>query len=656
MSQDASPPSAPTAATASPAGQKEGSPEEGSRRAGHVRQPLATLALSALGIVYGDIGTSPLYALKECFHGPHAVAATPGNVMGVLSLVFWSLIIVISLKYLAWVMRADNRGEGGILALMALVLRKTPVGARQGRFVVIALGLFGAALLYGDGIITPAISVLSAVEGLSIATHVFDDYVLLICIVILVALFLMQRRGTAGVGALFGPVTLVWFIVLAVLGVSSIVQTPGVLASINPAFGYAFFRDNGWHGFLILGAVFLCVTGGEALYADMGHFGPRPIRTAWFSVVLPALVLNYLGQGALLLRNPGATEHPFYRVAPDWALFPLVALATAATVIASQAVISGAFSVTRQAMQLGYIPRVNIIHTSAQEIGQVYIPAINWLLLLAVIGLVLGFRTSSNLAAAYGIAVTSTMVVTTVLAYIVSREQWGWPMVPMLLFTVPLLVVDSSFFLSNAVKILDGGWFPLVVALGVFVLMTTWKRGRQILADRLREGVFPLDLFLEGLKTNPPPRTSGTAVFMTGSTEGTPVALLHNLKHNKVLHERVVFLTVMPEEVSHVAPSERIEVEELAEGVWRVVVRHGFMESMEMPTIMALARAQGLDLKLMETSFFLGRETLIPTGRPGMARWREGLFAIMSRNARPATAFFRIPPNRVVELGAQIEL
>ncbi|XXF81485.1 potassium transporter Kup [Myxococcaceae bacterium GXIMD 01537] len=615
------------------------------------------LALGALGIVFGDIGTSPLYALRECFNGPHGVSPTPENVLGVLSLIFWSLIIVVSVKYLLFVMRADNRGEGGILALMALVMQRTKGQSHPtARPVLMALGLFGAALLYGDGLITPAISVLSAVEGLSVATPVFEHYVLPITLVILLGLFLVQRHGTAGIGAVFGPFMCVWFTTIAVLGVMEVVTNPVVLHAFSPLHGVDFFVRNKGHGFLVLGAVFLCVTGGEALYADMGHFGYRPIRLAWFALVLPSLMLNYLGQGALLLRDASAARNPFYLLAPDWALYPMVALSTMATVIASQALISGSFSLTRQAMQLGYCPRMEVVHTSAEEMGQIYLPGLNIMLLVGVVALVLGFRSSSALAAAYGIAVTATMAITTMLAYVVARERWGVGRAVALPMAGTFLAVDLSFFGANAVKIADGGWFPLLLAVAIFTLMTTWKRGREILAGKLRAASMSLRDLLESFGEHGPVRVPGTAIFMTGNPEGTPPALLHNLKHNKVLHEQVVLLTILSEEVPHSAAEERVEVEPLEQGFVRVVARYGFMENPSIPDILKRCREKGLQFQLMGTSFFLGRETLIPSKKPGMAMWREALFAWMSRNARSATAFFRIPPNRVVELGTQVEL
>jgi KUP system potassium uptake protein len=614
------------------------------------------LALSALGVVYGDIGTSPLYAIRESLGEHYGLTTAPGNVLGVLSLIFWALIIVISIKYLTYVMRADNRGEGGMIALTALVApaRRMRPGSR--RWTLVLIGLFGASLLYGDSMITPAISVLSAVEGLKVATPFFEPYVIPIVIAILVALFAVQSRGTAGIGKVFGPVTLLWFTTLGALGLYQIVQRPGVLRAISPLYGAEFFIENGWQGYLVLGSVFLVVTGGEALYADMGHFGIKPIRFTWFTVVLPALLLNYFGQGALILRRPEAIEHPFFLMAPQWALYPLVALATAATVIASQAVISGAFSLTRQAVQLGYLPRLRIEHTSERQIGQIYIPSINWLLMFACIGLVLGFRTSSNLAAAYGVAVTTDMVFTTILFAFVAATRFRWPAWKVGLMAAGFLVVDLAFWGANIVKIPDGGWFPLVIAAAFFTAMTTWKTGRQILADRLQGRTLPIKLFLDDLEGNRYTRVTGTAVYMYGNREGTPPALLHNLIHNKVLHERVVLLTVETEEIPTVDDEGRVEVTELGQGMWRVVLRYGFTDDPDIPSGLALAREKGLVFKPMETSYFLGRETLIASKNRGMALWREKIFALMSRNARPATAFFGLPPNRVVELGAQIEL
>jgi KUP system potassium uptake protein len=613
------------------------------------------MSLGALGIVYGDIGTSPLYSLRECFHGVHGVPPTHANVLGVLSLVFWALIVVVTLKYHVYVLRMDNRGEGGILALMGLVHKES--GKQTGfRRLIVPLGLFGAALLYGDGIITPAISVLSAVEGLEVVTPAFTKFVVPITIVILIGLFLFQKHGTGRIGSVFGPVMLLWFGSLAVLGISGILRDPSVLAAVNPAHAFHFFARNGFHGFLVLGAVFLVATGGEALYADMGHFGERPIQVDWFGFVGPSLILNYFGQGALLIHNPEATSNPFYRLAPGWALYPLLVLATAATVIASQAIISGAFSLTRQAIQLGYLPRMRIDHTSAREIGQIYVPGVNWALMFACIALVLGFGSSSRLASAYGVAVTTTMVITTILAYFAARHVLGWNIAAAVAVTAAFLFADLAFFGANMVKVVHGGWFPLAVALGVFTLMATWRRGRQILFDRIQEVGMSDGDFLKSIARHLPPRVSGTAVFMDRTIDEIPLPLLHNLKHNKVLHEKVVLLTIVTEEVPYVSDEEQAEVRELGAGLYRLVARYGFMETPEVPALLTNVEIPGVSFDPASTTFFLGRETLLATSRPGMAIWRERLFSWMVRNAEGAALYFRLPPNRVVELGAQIEL
>jgi KUP system potassium uptake protein len=616
---------------------------------------LAFLTLGALGVVYGDIGTSPLYAFKECFHGPHALPVTAPNVLGILSLVFWSLILVISVKYLLYVMRADNRGEGGILALMALA-RSEDRSNSWLQLTLVSLGLFGSALLYGDGIITPAITTLSAMEGLDVVTHAFHPFILPLTVVVLIVLFAFQRRGTAGIGAVFGPVMVVWFAVIAVLGLRHIVEEPAVLMAANPIHALRFFVDNRWLGFLALGSVFLVVTGGEALYADMGHFGRRPIQMAWFWLVLPALLLNYFGQGSLLLRQPAAAENPFYHLAPDWFLIPLTVLATAAAVIASQAVISGAFSLTRQAVQLGYTPRVDIVHTSRDEIGQIYIPGLNWLLMLATIGLVLGFRSSSALAAAYGVAVTSTMVITTLLAYVVARKVWGQHPLWAGLVTAVFLVIDVSFFAANATKILQGGWLPLVVAALIFLVMMTWKRGREILRERLASTSIPVGALVADSGRRQLARVPGTAIFLSSDARSAPIALLHNVKHNRVLHEKNVFLTVQTEEIPHVPRDQRVKLEELGNGFWSVIVRYGFMEDPHLPRALRQASELGLDIDPQRATYFLSRNTVLPSKRPGMALWRERLFVVLSRNASRPTQFFRIPPNRVIELGMQVEL
>jgi len=612
---------------------------------------LSVLTLATLGVVYGDIGTSPLYAMRECFYGPHRVPITEANVLGILSLILWALIIIVTIKYHIYVIRADNRGEGGILALMALV--RGVVTGTAGQWVIITLGIFGSALLYADGIITPAISVLGAAEGLEVVTPALGRYVVPLSAAIIIGLFLLQRRGTARVGAMFGPVMLVWFTTIAALGIRGILLEPAVLGAINPWHAVHFFSTNGFAGYLVLGAVFLVVTGGEALYADLGHFGHVPIQINWFFLVGPSLVLNYLGQGALVLSNPEAAHNPFYRLAPDWALYPLLMLATMAAVIASQALISGAFSLTRQAVQLGYLPRVNIVHTSATEIGQIYIPGVNWGLMVATVVLVFGFRSSSGLANAYGVALTTTMVITTALAHIVARRLWGWKWWQAGLVTGLFLVVDLAFFGANIIKIEAGGWFPLAIAAAIYILMTTWKAGRRLLATRLKAGTMPLDLFLENVDTSH--RVPGVAVFMTQEPEGVPVTLLHNLKHNKVLHERVVLLTIVGEEIPYVRTAERLKVEDLGKGFVRMIARYGFMEDPNVPELLERAKAFGLEFKPLETSYFLGRETLIPSQKPGMAKWRTRLFGFMSQNAHRATAYFRIPPNRVVELGSQVE-
>jgi KUP system potassium uptake protein len=583
------------------------------------------------------------------------VATTPENVLGVLSLIFWSLIVVISVKYLALVMRADNNGEGGIIALTALV---SPPGreASGRRKLLVLAGLFGAALLYGDSMITPAISVLSAVEGLEVTTHGLHLFVIPITVAILVALFAFQARGTARIGAFFGPVMLVWFLVLGVTGVASILNHPTVLRALLPTYALGFFIRNGAFAFLVLGSVFLVVTGGEALYADMGHFGKRPIRLTWFAVVLPCLMLNYMGQGALVIYNPEALEAPFFLLVPGWGAYPLIALTTVATVIASQAVISGAFSLTRQAVQLGYLPRLRVEHTSDTHIGQIYMPAVNWLLLVACIGLVLGFRSSSRLANAYGVAVTTDMVFTTLLFMVVALQRWGWK--PWLVFAMGMgfLTVDLAFWGGNLPKIPHGGWFPLAVAGSMFVIMTTWKAGRRLLRDRMKLRLVPVEIFLEGLNRSIPTRVKGTAVYMNSSPQGTPPALLHNLKHNQSLHERVVLLTVVIHEVPFVAIHKRFESVDLGNGIHRVLLNFGFAEDSDIPHALAELEVGGSGFKMMETSFFLSREQLIVTKKAGMMGWRKHLFALTSRNAAGAFSYFRLPPGRVVELGMQLEI
>jgi KUP system potassium uptake protein len=613
---------------------------------------LALLCLTAAGIVYGDIGTSPLYAMRECFFGPHAVPVNRENVLGVLSLIVWTLVIVVTLKYLVYVLRADNRGEGGILALMVLATRTK----RRRQWLLVGLGLFGGALLFGDGMITPAISVLSAIEGLEVAAPQLGAYVVPVTIGILIFLFFIQRRGTAGIGLIFGPIVVVWFLTLAVLGVLSIVRAPEVLAAVNPMYAFNFFLKNGVSGYLVLGAVFLVATGGEALYADLGHFGERPIKIDWFWLVAPALLLNYFGQGSLLLRNPEAAQNPFYRLAPDWALYPLVILAAMATVIASQAVISGVFSLMRQTIQLGYAPRMEIVHTSPSEIGQIYVPFANWALMVATILLVLGFQTSSNLAAAYGVAVTTTMIITTLLAFFVARYLWGWKLWVAASVTAGFLVVDLAFFGANIVKVAQGGWFPLVVAAAVLLVFLSWRRGRSAVSARLGEVSLAPALVLQDFERRNIHRVPGTAVFLTGQANGTPSALLHNIKHNKMVHERNLFVTLVTEEIPHVPEPERATVEELGPGFYRVIVRYGFMEDPDVPAVLRGLREHGLVVDPDAATFILSRGTVLSRRKPLLRRFLDALFILMTRNAQDATQYFHLPPGRVIEIGMQVEI
>ena len=618
---------------------------------------LAILTVGALGVVYGDLGTSPLYALRECFAGSHRLPVTQDNVLGLLSLVFWSLLLIVSLKYLAIVLRATNKGEGGILALMALAFPKNSPGPSRRRTLLIGLGVFGAALLYGDGMITPAISVLSAVEGLTVATPAFGHYIIPITVITLVGLFAAQSRGTGKVGAVFGPVMVVWFLALGLLGIRGILKAPEVLWSLNPLYGLEFLVRSGWTGFVVLGSVFLALTGAEALYADVGHFGARPIRIAWFGLVLPGLFLNYLGQGAIVLHDPASIENPFYRLAPHWALYLLVGLSTAATVIASQALISGAFSLTIQAIQLGYLPRMVVKHTSSTERGQIYLPHINWALMLASIGLVLGFRSSSNMASAYGIAVTLTMLSTTVLFFFAARRVWGWSAARAALTCSVFLLVETAFFAANFLKVFSGGWFPLVMGMAIFLIMATWKRGRDLVWKKLQPASMSLEMFLNDIEKNRKvPRVPGTALFMTANPEGTPIALLHNLKHNKVLHERNIILTILTDEVPQVDAARRMEVRKLSCGFQRVIAHYGFMEEPNVPELLASAPLVGEPIDIHRTTFFLSRETIVPTRSGSMRGWRQWIFAVMSRNAQPASSFYRIPANRVVELGMRVEI
>jgi KUP system potassium uptake protein len=624
----------------------------------HGRKELAAMSLGALGVVYGDIGTSPLYAMKECLaygHAPHAIRPDEANVLGVLSLVLWALILVIVIKYLVFVLRADNKGEGGILALAALV---DPEAGRAKKLAIpLLLALFGAGLLFGDGVITPAISVLGAMEGLAEQSPALSYLIVPITIGILIALFVVQRHGTGRIGVVFGPIMLVWFAAIGTLGVREIIAEPSVLRAVNPYYGAAFLFTHGWHGFLLLGLVFLVVTGGEALYADMGHFGRAPIRIAWFAVAFPGLLLNYFGQGALFLSSPeGSVSNPFYELASGWTLIPMLVLATMAAIIASQALISGVFSLTRQAMQLGFWPRLTVVHTSAKTEGQIYIPEMNYLLMIGCVVLVLQFRSSSGLAAAYGIAVTGTMGITTMLFYLWCRQSRGWTARQGLAFLVPFLTIDLAFLTANAVKIADGGWFPLAVGVLVFTIMTTWFRGRIELAKIMESGTMPETLFLEDLAEMPMHRVRGTAVFMSSTPDGIPNVLLHHVKHNQVLHKQVVILSVITAPSPWVAGNRALEVRDLGQGFFRVVARCGFMQSPDVPRLLARCAKHDLVVDDATTTFYLGRQTLITTGKVTMARWRKGLFSFLGRNARPPTAFFNLPPNRVVELGLQIEV
>ena len=619
------------------------------------KRRLAALALGAIGVVYGDIGTSPLYTLQTTL-SHDGMKPTPESIYGVLSLIFWAQIIVVSLKYVVFIMRADNKGEGGIMALLALALRSVGSQPRQ-RWLLAIIGIFGAALFYGDGVITPAISLLSAVEGVKVAAPNLGHWVVPITAVILFFLFALQRHGTERVGRLFGPVMVVWFIVIALLGVQMIARNPHVLWALNPMYGVKFFVSHGLQAFIALGGVVLALTGAEALYADMGHFGKRPIRIAWFSFVLPALVLNYFGQGALLLEHPEAIDNPFYKLVPVTLLYPMIGLATVATVIASQAVISGAFSMTREAMSLGYSMRMPVVHTSREMSGQIFVPWVNNFLLVMVLAAVLGFRSSENLSAAYGIAVTGTMTITTILALIVARRQWNWSLLTVILAGVLLLTIDLSFLGANLIKIEYGGWFPLVLGVGVFIVMTTWRRGRELVVREIKQSGLALQPFIENIAEHPPLRVPGTAVFLTANQHAVPHALLHNLKHNKVLHERNVLLTVEMLEIPAADPGERIEVSELGGDFYGLELRFGFAEDPNIPLALSKCSKVGLPFDMMDTTFFLSRETIIADARrPGMALWRDKLFAFMARNALPATAFFQIPGNRLIELGAPVEI
>ncbi|WP_411834173.1 potassium transporter Kup [Pseudoxanthomonas mexicana] len=628
----------------------------GAHAGSHGRAGLAGLVLGAIGVVFGDIGTSPLYTLKEAFSGHYGLVADHDTVLGVLSLVFWALTLVVTVKYVTIIMRADNDGEGGIMALMALAQRSLRAGSRSAYLIGI-LGIFGASLFFGDGVITPAISVLSAVEGLEVVAPQLHSWIVPITVLVLVSLFATQRFGTAKVGKVFGPVTVTWFVVLAVLGVTNILHEPEVLHAINPWWAANFFATHHWHGIFILGAVVLAVTGGEAIYTDMGHFGARPIRLGWYWFVLPALMLNYLGQGALILENPAAIRNPFYIGVPEWGRIPMIVLATAATVIASQAVITGGFSIARQAMQLGYIPRMRIKHTSSDTIGQIYIPGINWMMMVIVIGLVLAFRSSSALATAYGISVSMTMLIDTLLLAIVANALWPKARRWVLPLCVAFVVGDAAFVIANGAKILQGGWFPVVLGIVLFTLLRTWRRGRELLAAEIRKEGIQLDTFLPGLMLAPPVRVQGTAVFLTAQTGVVPHAMMHNLKHNKVLHERNVFLTVETLPVPFAPPEKTLKIESIGEDFYRAIVRYGFMQTPDVPAALMRSCDQGgAYFDPMDTTYFASRENVVASRRRGMPFWRDKLFALMHRNAAPVTGFFRIPGNRLVELGAQVEI
>ena len=619
------------------------------------KKALHVMVVGAIGVVFGDIGTSPLYTFSEAFSDQHGMPVTTFNVLGILSLVLWSLLIVVALKYITFIMRADNKGEGGIMAMMALAQRATRQYPRTRKLVILA-AVLGAALFFGDGVITPSITVLSAVEGLEVAAPALSHWVVWIAVIVLVTLFLIQKRGTGGVGSIFGPVMCVWFVALGLIGLYNIVQHPLVLRAINPWYGFNFFIHHGAGGFLVLGAVVLCVTGAEALYADMGHFGRKPITVAWYGFVMPGLVLNYFGQGALLVHDPSAASNPFYLAVPSWGLYPMIALATAAAVIASQAVIAGSFSIMRQAIQLGFLPRMPVVHTSNEEVGQIYLPWVNRLLMILVVLVVVGFGSSNALAGAYGIAVTGTMAIDTTLFLIVAWRMWKWNPVAIVGLGLFFLTIDLSFFGANTLKVEDGGWFPLVLGLAVFTILTTWRRGRDLVLRQLKHGGLALAPFISNIAEHPPTRVEGTAIFLVSDPDAVPHALLHNLKHNKVLHKRNVILTVDTLETPHADPDERLELSDLGHDFHRLTLRFGFAEDPNVPAALHECAKRGLEIKMMDTTFFLSRETIVATDRPGMALWRDKLFAFLARNALPATAFFSIPGNRLIELGAQVEI
>ncbi len=616
---------------------------------------LAALSLAALGVVFGDIGTSPLYAIRECFHGDYGVPINEPNVLGVLSLMFWALIAIVSVKYLTFIFRADNNGEGGVIALTALIkgIVSTPT---KRRLLLISLGIFAACLLYGDGMITPAISVMSAVEGLTAIAPGTRNLVIPLTMIILAALFMLQHRGTARVGKLFGPVILIWFVTLAVLGVWQIAHNPRILLAISPSYGVTYLAHNGLEGFTVLGAVFLVVTGAEALYADLGHFGRKPIRLVWFYLVLPSLLLNYFGQGALLLANPKEAFHPFYAMVPDWAAIPMVILATIATIIASQAVITGVFSLTRQAIQLGYLPRLKVLHTSARHFGQIYVPQVNWLVMISTLGLVVGFQSSSHLAAAYGVAVTSTMLISTILFYVVARAKWHWNRVAAGLPVVIFFVIDVTFFSANLSKILHGAWFPLVLGGIAMVIMTTWKRGREILSEELRALTVAFQELKHRLADEKITRVRGDAVFLTGQVNTVPMALTHNLEHNRIVHSRVLLLNFSFVDIPRVPNNDKLQIEDLGSGFHQIVASYGFMESPNVPQVLALAGGQGLEVPINEASFFLGREKLVVNGDRRISRWRAHLFVFLSRNAHDASTFFEIPEDQAIEVGIRLTI
>lgn len=618
-------------------------------------ESLGVLSLAALGIVYGDIGTSPLYVMKTVFDPAHGLVISDNNIIGIISLIFWAIMMVVTVKYITLILRADNHGEGGIMALLSLA-SSSVLNRPQLHRILFMIGAFGAALFYGDGVITPAISVLSAVEGLEVATPLLQPYVLPITLIVLISLFLIQQRGTGGIGAMFGPITLVWFITLGFFGLINIATAPEILQAFNPLIAVSFCLENGLLAFIAFGAVVLAVTGGEALYADLGHFGIKPIRLAWYGCVLPALILNYLGQGALLLADPSAISNPFFLLFPSWALYPAVALATAATVIASQAVISGVFSVTRQAIQLGFLPRMQIRHTSDQKIGQIYIPFVNWILLAAVIMAVVGFGSSSSLASAYGVAVTATMVIETILTFFVLRFAWKYPLILGIVATGFFLIIDATFFAATILKIFQGGWFPLVIGAIIFFVMITWNRGREILLERLRSDDIPLELFLESLLAHPPARVSGTSIFLTSNVNGVPHALLHNLAHNQVLHECVVFLTVNYLETPRVLEEERVSIKPLTGNCYQIAVKYGFKDEPNLPVALEMCKQNGLEFEPLKTSYFLSREIVVPSPGGGMTQWQERIFATMARNASNAAEYFKLPANRVLELGTRIEI